>query len=68
MLDRMLDHLYSPQMSDILVRLLNFNKSVFMRKDSSISSPDSSADTVTDAKSPPTTQQSFSENAAQEIR
>lgn len=28
----MLDHLYSPQMSDIFVRLLNFNKSVFTRK------------------------------------
>ena len=34
----MLDHLYSPQMSDIFVRLLNFNKSVFTPKD-----PDSSS-------------------------
>jgi len=34
-LDRMLDHLYSPQMSEIFVRLLNFNKSVLTRKDSS---------------------------------
>lgn len=34
-LSQMLDHLYSPQMSDILVRLLNFNSSVFTRKEQS---------------------------------
>ena len=33
-LDKMLNHLYSPQMSDIFVRLLNFNESVFTRKSS----------------------------------
>ena len=33
-LDKMLNHLYSPQMSDLFVRLLNFNESVFTRKSS----------------------------------
>ena len=28
MLDSMIEHLYSPLMSDLIVRLLNFNKSV----------------------------------------
>ena len=51
----MLDHLYSPQMSEIYVRMLNFNKSVFTRKDSGSITPDGTA-------------QSISESAAQEIR
>ena len=33
LLNKMVDHLYSPQMSDIFVRLLNFNQSVFIKKD-----------------------------------
>ena len=37
-IDKMLDHLYSPQMSDIIVRLLNFNSSVLTRRDSPTSS------------------------------
>lgn len=32
-LDKMLDHLHSPQMSEIIVRLLNFNQNVFTLKD-----------------------------------
>ena len=54
----MLDHLYSPQMSEIYVRMLNFNKSVFTRKD-----PASQSESVKNG-----TAQSFSESAAQEIR
>lgn len=32
LIDKMLNHLYSPQMSDIFVRLLNFNESVFKQQ------------------------------------
>ena len=32
-INQMLDHLCSPQMSDIFVRLLNFNTRVFQKKD-----------------------------------
>ena len=67
----MLDHLYSPQMSDIFVRLLNFNKSVFTSKspgdslvDSSevVNKSDDKTENSTDAKA------AFSVNAAHEIR
>ena len=54
----MLDHLYSPQMSEIYVRMLNFNKSVFTRKDTASQSESDKNGTT----------QSFSESAAQEIR
>ena len=57
-LDKMLDHLYSPQMSEIYVRMLNFNKSVFTRKDPASQSESDKNGTA----------QSFSESAAQEIR
>lgn len=30
----MLDHLYSPQMSELIVRILNFNQSVLAKDDS----------------------------------
>jgi len=29
----MLNHLYSPQMSDLFVRLLDYNKNVFTKED-----------------------------------
>ena len=45
----MLDHLYSPQMSDIFVRLLNFNKSVFTPKSDKNSLVDST-DALVDAE------------------
>ena len=37
-IERMLDHLYSPQMSELIVRILNFNQSVLTRDDSPYSS------------------------------
>lgn len=46
-IERMLDHLYSPQMSDIFVRLLNFNKTIFKRKDDEEKPPDSSTENST---------------------
>ena len=63
----MVDHLYSPQMSDIFVRLLNFNKSVFTRL-SSQSPVSSSEESMRNSTPANTAQSSFSETAAQEIR
>ena len=47
MIERMLDHLYSPQMSDIFVRLLNFNRTIFKRRDDEEKPPDSSTENST---------------------
>ena len=37
LIDKMLEHLYSPMMSDLIVRLLNFNKKVLERRSSDFS-------------------------------
>ena len=37
-IEKMLDHLYSPQMSELIVRILNFNKNVLTKDDSPYSS------------------------------
>jgi len=56
----MLDHLYSPQMSDIFVRLLNFNKSVF----NDIQPLSSRDESEKDASTTAAVSSSFSENEA----
>lgn len=62
----MIDHLYSPQMSDIFVRLLNFNKSVF-RTTALIDSTDlASSLTQIDAEKPDSQKTSLDEGAAAE--
>ena len=43
----MLEHLYSPQMSDIFIRLLNFSESVFTKSKDSVTSLKSSEEEVT---------------------
>ena len=63
----MLDHLYSPQMSDLFVKLLNYNKSVLTKKEQPSSSTDNSTKpkSATESSSPT---EGLSEVAAQEIR
>ena len=64
MLDKMLDHLYSPQMSDIFVKLLNSLESPFKSK-----SYASDTEIINEGvKSESSGSSAFSENAAQEIR
>lgn len=62
----MLDHLYSPQMSDIFVRLLNFNRSVFAKKEGSPKSNSDESGKMSTPEAKATL--STSETVANEIR